>query len=62
MGGAYRTCGRDEKCIQILVGKPEEKRPFGIHRRRCEDNIRIDVGEKGRGEGVEWMHLAQNRN
>jgi hypothetical protein len=26
--------GVDEKCIKILVEKPEEKRPLGIPRRR----------------------------
>jgi hypothetical protein len=29
----------------ILVGKPEGKRSFGRRRRRCEDNIRIDLRE-----------------
>jgi hypothetical protein len=26
----------------VLVGKPEEKRPLGRPRRRWEDNIKID--------------------
>jgi hypothetical protein len=45
----------------ILVGKPEGKRPFGRPRRRWEDNIRMDVREMV-WEGVDLMHLAQDRN
>jgi len=33
MTGVYR----------VLVGKPEGKRPLGRYRRRCEDNIKIDL-------------------
>jgi hypothetical protein len=31
MGGALSMCREDEKCIQVLVGKPEGKRPLGRH-------------------------------
>jgi hypothetical protein len=44
-----------------LVGKPEEKRPIGIPRRRWEDNIIMDLTET-EWEGVDWMHLAQDRD
>jgi hypothetical protein len=44
----------------ILVGKREGKRPFGRPRRRWED-IRMDLREIG-WEGVEWIHLAQDRD
>jgi hypothetical protein len=27
---------------RVLMGKPERKRPLGRHRRRWEDNIKID--------------------
>jgi hypothetical protein len=37
------------------------KRLFGRQNGRWEDNISMDLGEVGR-EGVDWMHLAQNRN
>jgi hypothetical protein len=30
MDGAYNMYGKDEKCIQILVGKPEWKRPLDL--------------------------------
>jgi len=44
----------------ILVGKPERKRPLGRLRRRWKDNIRKDLREIC-WEGVDWMHMAQDR-
>jgi hypothetical protein len=44
----------------ILVGKPEGKRPLGWPRRRWESNIKKDLKEI-RWEGVVWIHLAQDR-
>jgi hypothetical protein len=32
---------------RVLVGNPEVKRPLGRHRRRCEDNIKTDLTERG---------------
>jgi hypothetical protein len=43
-----------------LVGKPEGKRPFIRPRYRQKDNSRMDLREVG-WEGVDWMHLAQDR-
>jgi len=44
MGGAFTTYGGEERVLhRVLVGKPEEKRPLGIPRRRLEDNIKIDL-------------------
>jgi hypothetical protein len=34
VGGACSTCGRKDGCIQVLVGRPEEKRPV--------ENLRLD--------------------
>jgi hypothetical protein len=34
---------------RFLVGRPEGKRPFGIPRHRCEDNIKMDLQEVGCG-------------
>jgi hypothetical protein len=32
------------RCVyRVLAGKPEGKRPLGRHRRRWEDNIKIDL-------------------
>jgi len=33
----------------VFVGKPERKRPLGRLRRRCEDNIKMDLQEVGGG-------------
>jgi hypothetical protein len=46
---------------KIFVGKPEGKRPLGRPRRRWDDNIRKDLQEI-RWEGVDWIHLAQDRD
>jgi hypothetical protein len=43
------------------VGKPEGKRPLGRHRRTWEDNIRMDLRERGWG-GMDWIDLAQDRD
>jgi hypothetical protein len=37
----------DRFYISKLVGKPEEKRPLERHRRRWEDNIKMDLREIG---------------
>jgi hypothetical protein len=34
---------------RVLVGKPEENRPLGRRKRRCEDNIKMDLQEVGSG-------------
>jgi hypothetical protein len=47
MGRACRTNGEKRNAYRILVGKPERKRPLGRPRCRCEDNIRMDLKEKG---------------
>jgi hypothetical protein len=51
--------GEVRNACNILVGKPEEKRPLGRSRRRLEDNIRMDLKEIGL-EGEDWIHLAQD--
>jgi hypothetical protein len=43
----------------ILVGRPEGRRPLGRPRRRWEDNIKIDLRKIG---FVDWIHLAQDRD
>jgi hypothetical protein len=45
----------------LLVGKPEGKKPLGRPRRRCVDNIKMDILEIGWG-GVDWIDLAQDRD
>ena len=46
---------------KVLVGKPEGERPLGRPRRRCEDNIKMDLEEVGSG-CEDWMEFAQDRN
>jgi hypothetical protein len=41
----------------ILVERPEGRRPLRRHRRRWEDNIKMDLREIGFG-GAEWIHWA----
>jgi hypothetical protein len=43
----------------ILVGKPQGKRPLGRPRRRWEYNIKMDLREIG-WDGVDWMHRVQD--
>jgi hypothetical protein len=47
---------------KILVGKPDGKILFGTHRHRCEDNIKIDFREIGMMEGIDWIHVAWDRD
>jgi hypothetical protein len=59
MGGkcsAYR-----ERVYRILEGKPEGKRAIGRSRRRCTDNIKVDIQEVG-CVGLDWIELAQDRD
>jgi len=43
---------------RILVVIPKGRRPLGRPKSIREDSIRIDV----RWEGVDWIHLAQDRD
>jgi hypothetical protein len=45
----------------ILVGRPEGKRPLGRPRRRWEDNIKMDLREIVFGD-VDWIRWAQYRD
>jgi hypothetical protein len=46
---------------RLLVGNPEENRPLGRPRRKCGDNIKMDLGEIG-WCGEDWIGLAQDRD
>jgi len=46
---------------EVLVWKPQEKRPLGRPRRRWEDNIKMDLQEMECG-GKDWIELAQDRD
>ena len=45
----------------LSTGKPIVKRPLGRPRRRCEDNIRMDLEEIGINAG-NWIDSVQDRN
>jgi hypothetical protein len=46
--------GEVRGAYNILVGKPEGRRPLGRPRRRWEDNIKMYLGEIGFGD-VDWI-------
>jgi hypothetical protein len=47
MSGACSMNGKKKNACRLLVGKAEGKRPLGKPRRRCLDNIRMDLLELG---------------
>jgi hypothetical protein len=53
--------GEVRNLYRVLVGKPEGKSPLGRPRRRWDDGIKMDLREIVWG-GVEWIHLAQDRD
>jgi hypothetical protein len=53
--------GEGRNVYRVLVGKPEGKKPLERPRRRWEDGIKMDLKEIGLW-GVEWIHLAQDRD
>jgi hypothetical protein len=59
-----RACGiyvEERKVYKVSVGTPEGKRPLERPRRRWEDGIERDLRKAG-WEGVEWIHLTQDRD
>jgi len=60
MGEECSTHGDVRHAYGILVGKPERKRPLGRPRCRWE-YIRMDH-RKIWWKGVDWMHVAQDRD
>jgi hypothetical protein len=59
--GHVAHMGEVRSAYNILVGRPEGRRPLGRPRRRWEDNIKMDLREIGFGD-VDWIHLAQDRD
>jgi hypothetical protein len=57
--GHVGRMGEVRGAYNILVGRPEGKRPLGRPRRRWEDNM--DLWEIGFGD-VDLIHLAQDRD
>jgi hypothetical protein len=56
--GHVACIGKNRNAYSVLVGKPEEKRPLGRHRRRLEDNIKMNL--RGIGwDNMDWINLTQ---
>jgi hypothetical protein len=45
--------GESRGAYMVLVGKPEGRRPFGRPMHGWEDNIKMDLGEVGSGDGLD---------
>jgi hypothetical protein len=58
--GHVARMGQGRGVYRVLVGRPEGKRPLGRPRRRWEDNIKMDLREKGI-DGANWIRLVQDR-
>jgi len=53
--------GESRGVYRVLVGIPEGNIPFGRHRHRWEDNVKMDLQEVG-CEGMDWINVAQFRD
>jgi hypothetical protein len=53
--------GEEREIYTCFDGKPEGRRPLGGLRYKWEDGIKMNLRETG-WEGVEWIHLAEDRN
>jgi hypothetical protein len=58
--GHVALMGEGRGVYRVLVGKPEGKRPLGRPRHKWEDNIKLDLRERGI-DGANWIQLAQDR-
>jgi hypothetical protein len=60
--GHVARMGKVRDAYNILVGKPEGRRPLRRPRCRWEDDTKkMDLREIGFGD-ADWIHLAQNRD
>jgi hypothetical protein len=55
--GHVARMGGGEGVYRVLIGRPEGKRPLRRPRLRWEDNIKMDLGDKGI-DGTNWIRLA----
>jgi hypothetical protein len=53
--------GEMRNAYNIFVAKPEGKRSFWRHAHRSENNIKMNMCDIF-WEGVDWIHLAQDRD
>jgi len=61
MVGHVARMGERRGAFRVLVGKPEEKRPLGRPRLRCEGNIKTDIRKVGCG-CMDCIDLAEDRD
>jgi hypothetical protein len=61
MGRACSTNGTKRNAYRMLVGNLEGKRPLGSLRRRCVDNVKMDLRKIGWGS-MDWNDLAQDKD
>jgi hypothetical protein len=57
--GHIARIGAKRNACRILLGKPDGKIPLGRPRRRCVNNIKIDLREMG-WDDMDWLDLAQD--
>ena len=58
--GRVARMGARRGAYEVLVGKLEGRTPLGKPKRRCENNIKMDLRDVGWG-GMDWIDLAENR-
>jgi hypothetical protein len=56
----YVTYLGNDKCVEVLAGNPEAKKPLERPRHRLEDTISVDCQEKV--VGMNWIDLAHDRD
>jgi hypothetical protein len=61
MGGACSTYGENRDVFRALVVKPEGNRPLRSPRRRCNDNIKLNLQKVG-CRFMDWIKPAQDRD
>jgi hypothetical protein len=59
VGGTCSTHREGKVVYRVLVGRPEGKIPLRRPMRRWEDNIKMDLKERGI-DGANWIRLAQD--
>jgi hypothetical protein len=55
--GHVARMGEGRGVYRVLIGRPEGKRPLEIHRRRWEDNIKMNL-RKTEIDGMNWIRLV----
>jgi hypothetical protein len=61
LAGHVARMGEKRNAYRISVGNPKGNRPLGRPRRRCVDNVKMDLRDIG-WDGTDWIDLAQDRD